>query len=406
MDIYDVIVVGLGPAGSTASYKLKKGGLQILALDRETFPRYKPCGGCLSKKIDSLLDFDFKGVVEHTVSGVVFTNKFKREVTIRSDEPVAYMVQRDRFDSLLVDKAKEAGVDIRDGEAVKDIHDRGGFLEVCTARCSYRGRYLIGADGPFSVVAKRFFPDVKREIGIAMEGEADADAGQLKSLKGMVSIDFGYIPAGYGWIFPKDGAVSVGVAGQKDKIDDIKKYFNGFLHGKGLEDLRFKRLKGWIIPVFSHNNSRVARNKVCLIGDAGGMVDPFLGEGISYAIESANILSREILKTWNKGLNPDDIQASIEKEMYGEFSSAKRVAEIIYKFPHIWYDLLYKNPSFMEIYMEVLRGSKNYGDFLKEIKQRLRSSRRLWLQVVISLIRSKIRRFFKSSSETSISSII
>ena len=58
-DLYGVIVVGSGPAGSTASYELAKGGLKVLALDKETFPRYKPCGGALSSRTQHILPFNF-----------------------------------------------------------------------------------------------------------------------------------------------------------------------------------------------------------------------------------------------------------------------------------------------------------------------------------------------------------
>jgi len=75
--LYDVIVSGLGPGGATAAYELASKGLNVLAFDKEKFPRYKPCGGCLSLKVERALPFDFKGVVEDTIYGVVFSFKSK-----------------------------------------------------------------------------------------------------------------------------------------------------------------------------------------------------------------------------------------------------------------------------------------------------------------------------------------
>ena len=113
--MHDVIVVGLGPAGSTAAYELASSGLRVLALDKEKFPRYKSCGGCISTKIERELDFDISGAVEDTVYGATFTYKSGRPVDIMSDRPVGYNVMRDRFDNLLVGKAREAGAEVIDG---------------------------------------------------------------------------------------------------------------------------------------------------------------------------------------------------------------------------------------------------------------------------------------------------
>jgi len=73
--IYDAIVVGLGPAGATAAYELSKKGVTVLALDKQKHPRYKPCGGGLTARIEKILEPDFKSVVERTISRVNFTFK-------------------------------------------------------------------------------------------------------------------------------------------------------------------------------------------------------------------------------------------------------------------------------------------------------------------------------------------
>lgn len=68
--LYDVIVAGLGPGGATCAYELALKGLNVLAFDKEKFPRYKPCGGCLSLKVEKVLPFDFKSVAEDIIYGV------------------------------------------------------------------------------------------------------------------------------------------------------------------------------------------------------------------------------------------------------------------------------------------------------------------------------------------------
>ena len=86
---YDVIVVGGGPAGATAAYELATSGINVLILEKEKFPRYKPCGGGLSLKIDKVLKFSIKEVIETTVMGVHFSYQGKNGLSLLSDRPVA-----------------------------------------------------------------------------------------------------------------------------------------------------------------------------------------------------------------------------------------------------------------------------------------------------------------------------
>ena len=100
--IYDVLVVGLGPAGAVAAYELSRAGLSVLALDKQPHPRYKVCGGGLSARIQSILDQNVAPLVEHTVYSVQFSYRGQESFLIESPTPIAYMVMRDRFDQALV----------------------------------------------------------------------------------------------------------------------------------------------------------------------------------------------------------------------------------------------------------------------------------------------------------------
>src|SRR5574340_527104 len=136
--MHDAIVVGLGPAGSTAAYTLASRGLKVIAFDKEKFPRYKSCGGCISTKIERTLDFDISGVFEDTVYGATFTYKSGRSTDIISDRPVGHNVMRDRFDALLVSRAKEAGASIVEGCRITGLRDEGSYV---TARCESGDTY-------------------------------------------------------------------------------------------------------------------------------------------------------------------------------------------------------------------------------------------------------------------------
>jgi flavin-dependent dehydrogenase len=127
---FDVIVVGAGPGGATASRACAQEGLETLLIEKERFPRYKACGGCLSMKTVHLLGFDLTPVVENTVSATKFTYCLKDSFVIHSAEPTGCMVMRDRLDHFLVGKAIEAGVEFLEGERVIRVEEKEGNVEV------------------------------------------------------------------------------------------------------------------------------------------------------------------------------------------------------------------------------------------------------------------------------------
>lgn len=94
---YDALVVGMGPAGAVAACELSRASLSVLALDKQRHPRYKVCGGGLSARIESVLDWDVRSLVEHTVYGVEFSYTGGEPFLIESPTPIAYMVAQHLF---------------------------------------------------------------------------------------------------------------------------------------------------------------------------------------------------------------------------------------------------------------------------------------------------------------------
>ncbi len=368
-DLYDVIVVGSGPAGSTASYELAKGGLKVLALDKEKFPRYKPCGGALSSRTQNILSFNFQSVVENTINGISFTNTFEKNLPVKSDKPIAFLVKRESFDNLLVEKAREMGAEVRDGQSVRDFSIDGKIIEVFAGKSSYKTRFLIGADGPFSVVKRRFFPKMNSTHGLAIEAELETSRKLSGKTDDMVRVDFGCINNGYGWAFPKNGVCSVGVASLRGKSSDLKKSYQRFIAGMKLNHLKTGRIQGWTIPTYSGGRKKVIQGNVLLLGDAANMVDPFIGEGIYYAIKGAKIASKAIL---NVGFtNPAYIHRVIKEEMTPDLKAANKVAKFIYNFPDLCYDFFSFYPELMGKYFDVLKGESTYSAFYVKLKKNM-----------------------------------
>jgi flavin-dependent dehydrogenase len=116
--MYDVIIIGGGPSGASAGRRAGTLGLKTLLLEKEKFPRYKPCGGGLSEHAISYLDFELpQNIIEWEVTGanVIFRDQL---IKAHKDHRMSVLVSRDKFDNLLLEKAKETGIQVHTGEKV------------------------------------------------------------------------------------------------------------------------------------------------------------------------------------------------------------------------------------------------------------------------------------------------
>ncbi|MBI5234745.1 MAG: geranylgeranyl reductase family protein [Deltaproteobacteria bacterium] len=365
--MYDAIVVGLGPAGSTAAYYLASAGLSVLAVDKARFPRYKSCGGCVSAKIARVLDFDISATVEHTVSGICFTYKHSRPVDIISDKPIGFNVMRDSFDHFLVKKAEAVGAQIIQGLRVSALSDDHARVTVrCDDGRGLEAAFLIGADGASGVVGRDYFGFNPKESAVSITSEIPCEPSTLKRLDNKVIAEFGSIPFGYGWIFPKKESLSIGVAADTARIGrDIKKYFNEFVsRHELLKDLEIRGRDGWMVPTHYTDSPHTVKGRVLLAGDTGHLVDPFLGEGIYYAALTGKAAAQAVISCVRRGTSDlSNYQAWIEKELYPEFKAAGKLSDLVYTHPRLWYNILEKEPDIMRRFYDVIRGDESLDSY-------------------------------------------
>jgi geranylgeranyl reductase family protein len=287
---YDAIVVGAGPAGSTAAYRLASAGGEVLLLDRARFPRDKPCGGGVTGRAERLLPFSIEPVVEHVVSGVDMRLRYGKSLARGSGDPLVYMTQRKRLDHFLVQKAVEAGSDFREGVKVSDLEVR----EDGVSAEGFQAEVLIGADGVNGVTARTLGLGGNRVVGVALEGNLPYAKMDRSAYEGRLALELGVVPGGYGWVFPKGEHANLGVGGWEEEGPRLRDHLRRLCdaHGASFDDL--EELRGYRLPL-REPRSTLARGRALLVGDAAGLIDPISGDGMFEGFLSSQHASEAVL---------------------------------------------------------------------------------------------------------------
>jgi geranylgeranyl reductase family protein len=291
---YDTIVVGAGPAGSTAAYRLAAAGADVLLLDRARFPRDKPCGGGVTGRAARLIPFRIDPVVEHVVTHADLRLRYGRTHARGSGRPLVYMTQRSRLDQYLAERAVDAGAEFRDGVRVTDIVAKNGSVVVATTREQFAARAVIGADGVNGMSAKALSLGGNSAVGVALEGNLPHAKTDADRYDGRVALELGIVPGGYGWVFPKGDHVNVGVGGWGTEAPGLRNHLRRLCaeHGARFEDLQ--DVRGYRLPLRSPR-ATLARGRALIVGDAAGLIDPISGDGMYEGFLSSQLASEAVL---------------------------------------------------------------------------------------------------------------
>lgn len=297
---YDVIVVGAGPAGSTAAYQLNKYGFDVLILDKKRFPRSKLCAGLLTCKTIKLLkrvfDIDLLDLKEGNIidySSNYYRIFYKKKLVYEQQMDTDFnYVYRSIYDNYLLQQVKKAGVEVREGVKLSKI-DLDTNKVVTQKGEELSSNYIIAADGANSIIRREL---LKRK---GDEAKENFSKDMAMTIEGIISrqdtslnldypvIHYGIINWGYGWVFPKKDALVIGIIGLKNKngnFDDIYKDYLEMLN-VNIEKVKYT---GWPLPYGNFINDPIFK-KTMLVGDAAGFVEPVTGEGIYYAQRSGEI---------------------------------------------------------------------------------------------------------------------
>ena len=281
---WDVVVAGAGPAGASAAHAAALTGARTLLLERAALPRYKRCGGGLvgaSRGVVRLLEIDLGPLVRDVVGRVTFSHE-GRGTFMRRAEPFLPMVQRAEFDAALVQRAVQAGAELRTGVTVRDFQPSGAGVQLVTSAGELQAGAVVAADGSASRAAQ-VVGVACDQVDLGLEVELPMPRGADWS--GRAHLDWGPVPGSYGWVFPKGDSLTVGVIGCRSRGADLTRYLDAFLTRLGLDRAGATEDGGHLTRVRAHG-SPLRAGRLLVAGDAAGLLEPWTREGISFALRS------------------------------------------------------------------------------------------------------------------------
>jgi geranylgeranyl reductase family protein len=298
----DAIVVGGGPGGSTAAWRLAKEGLRPLVLDAAVFPRVKICAGWVTPEALRDLEIDpakYPLTIQPFDLCVLEFEGVRHETGWR--RPASYGIIRREFDHYLLERAAAAGADVRWGIRVTGVEQGADTVIVETDRGRFEAPVIIGAGGHRCPVAKALGQvSVREEVVAAQESETRLPPGWVERLAPFLRAPELYVEPdlrGYGWYFPKQDFVNIGIGctgGSDGSLPRRREALVQALRASGRlpAELPIEPFKGHAYVVRRQAPRRVSGPRFVLVGDAAGLARDLSGEGIGPAIRSG-ILAAE-----------------------------------------------------------------------------------------------------------------
>lgn len=360
---FDALVVGAGPAGSTAARELAAAGARVLVVDRATFPRYKACGGGIPLRTERLLPFPIDSVVEDSVHLLDVSLRGRHRFVKDSGQPFAHMVMRDRFDHLLLSHAERAGAVFRPGTTVRAftggegvrIEAEGGFVA--------EADFAICADGAHSPVGRMAGLGADIAECAAWEVEVKAPPAALRRYRSRSLIDLGYNPWGYAWLFPKANVLSFGIVLPPDQAGQMKERVRAYTARLGLGDAEVDIARGHKIR-FRRGSESIAAGRALLAGDSAGLADEFTEEGIAYAVQSGRLAARNVLRALGGDGSLERYQQDVDREIMPELRAARLIGFMFYgmlrRAPRPWMFASGHTPFLWDAFFAVQRGESTY----------------------------------------------
>ena len=308
------------------------------------------------------MDFPIAPVVEKVIRQSRITYKLREGFTRSFGEAYTYMTMRDKLDNLLAEQAVSAGATLMDGFRVNDIEMDNGSARVSGEKGTVTGKVLVGADGANSIVAHRLGLLAEAEMGVGLESEVYPEPRYLEPWVSTASLDLGTIRGGYMWVFPKEDHLSIGVGGFMRHSRKMRPILDEYLQFLRLGNYQRRLTRGHRLPR-RRRGMPIQKGNTLLIGDAAGLLDFWTGEGIYYALRSAQAAAPAICDYLNgKATGLQQYEESIDRDMMPELHIARTLARIGVWFPRLAYTLMKNSDWAWNAGCQILRGERSYHD--------------------------------------------
>jgi geranylgeranyl reductase family protein len=388
---YDVTIVGAGPAGSTTAKFLAEKGFKTLLLDKEKFPREKPCGGGLPLRV--LQRFPYvvtdKIIETYSSSGTIFSPSLQHKIEINKNTPLIAMTLRKKFDFELVKFAIEAGTIFQEATPASSIQITNDVAQVTVDKgTTIDSEIIVGADGVNSTLARNMglrARGVEKGVCILQEFEVDEkimDEYFKKSRHCYVHSRF-KTAAGYGWVFPKKEHLNIGFGiirmdkNQQQKLNLLTCYqdYITLLKQENLipQHLKETPVKGGAL--LTHPLEKTFTDRFLLVGDAAGFINPLSGEGIYYAMSSGQIAAEVIAEALEKNQTRQEFLSQYQTRWQNDFGKdidliLKVVKRGSMEYAETVFKIASKDPVLTDLMMGVITGQFSVQQYKWKIVRR------------------------------------
>ncbi len=314
MELLDVIVVGGGPAGSTCAGLLKRNGLSVAVVDKESFPRSKLCAGWVTNSVFDMLHLSpeeySRDHVLQPISQFTVWDRNNKAHPVNFRETVSYGILRREFDSYLLERS---GVKVYEEYRVNGINVMPEYVEL---NGDLKAKVIVGAGGHFCPVSKSLGNSVSDTYTLAaMESETKLDEHLIKkyvSYPGSPEVIYLEDLKGYAWFFSKDSYLNIGIGSLKRKdvhrslsvfLDTLKR--SGRLPDELLEQLN--PFTGHAYKIYPGGERNLVGERALLVGDSAGFSSSTSGEGIRPAVLSASLAAETIIEAQGTMFSRSDL---------------------------------------------------------------------------------------------------
>lgn len=378
----DVAIVGAGPAGAWAAYRLASAGVRVTLFD-PSHPREKPCGGGITGRAIAIVQQALRGCTcEATaVSSARFeTDSHQHAATVSmpaagfSKETSLAVMSRADFDLALLEAAVQRGATLVQ-ERVIDV-SIDGRVRVSTSTGEHVADLLAGADGANSLVRRKVGrPFSRSQLSIATGFFAHGVTSSE------VIIRWTSDPAGYLWSFPRPGHLAIGICAQADVVRTaapLRERISHWIETSGIAKGARLAKYSWPIPSLTaadFERERPAGPRWVLLGDAAGLVDPITREGIFFALRSGDLAADTLLE--NRASPVALYRERLNDEIYPELQRAAAVKDAFFRprFTKLLVDALAGSQRIREVMVDLIAGRQSY----RGLQWRLLASREIGL---------------------------